>query len=288
MTTKKQVLATLCSLALASLAPLCMAQTATPGSSGTSGSASGSTGSTSSDTGSARSRSNDAMRQIDGAVQVVKQMEQDPKLKALLQQAKGVFIVPRYGRGALGIGGSGGEGVMLVNNNGKWSNPVFYDIGSISIGAQAGAEVGSMAMLLMNEKATNGFMQDNKFSLTADAGLTIANYNASAQGNAGRGDVIVWNDAKGAFASAAIGVTDIHFDAKDNQIFYKTKVSARDITGGKVKSTQATVLTQALPTGGTSSGASGGTSSGNTSGGSTSGGSTSGGRSSEGSTSGSR
>jgi len=261
VTTKKQVLATLCSLALASLVPLCMAQSASSDSSGTSGSTSGtsgtSSGSTSSDTSSARSRSNDTAQQIDGATQVVKQMEQDPKLKGLLQQAKGVFIVPRYGRGALGIGGSGGKGVMLVNNNGKWSNPAFYDIGSISIGAQAGAEVGSMAMLLMNDKATRGFLQDNKFSLTADAGLTIANYNAAAQGNVGRGDVIVWSDTKGAFASAAIGVTDIHFDAQNNQAFYKTKVSARDIIGGKVKNTQATVLTQALPTGDTASGTSG-------------------------------
>ena len=258
MTTKKQVLVTFCMLTLASLAPLSMAQNTTSGSSST-----GSSG-TSSDTGSASSRSSntsDTMQQVDRAVQVVKQMEQDQKLKGFLQQAKGVFIVPRYSRAALGVGGSGGEGVMLANNNGQWSNPAFYNIGGVSIGAQAGAETGPMAMLLMNEKALNGFMQDNKFSLTADAGLTIARYNATAQGNAGRGDVIVWTEPKGAFASAAIGVTDIHFDAGDNQAFYKAKVTARDIISGKVKSTQAAALTKELSDHTTSSGSSGGTSS---------------------------
>lgn len=281
MTNKKQVFAAFCTLALASLAPLSMAQSTTSGSSST-GSNTGSS-STSSDTGSARSRSSDTMQQINRAVQVVKQMEQDQKLKSLLQEAKGIFIVPRYSRAGLGVGGSGGEGVMLVNSNGQWSNPVFYNIGGISIGAQAGAEVGPMTMLLMNDKAINSFMQDNKFSVTADAGLTIARYNATAQGTAGRGDVVVWTDPKGAFASAAIGVTDIHFDAGDNQSFYKTKVSARDIISGKVKSTQAAALTQELSGRTTSSGASGSTSSGRSSDSSSSGtsGSTSGSSSSD-------
>jgi len=189
------------------------------------------------------------MQQINGATQVVKRMESDPEVQKLLQQAKGVFIVPQYGRGGLGVGARGGEGVLLVNNNGKWSNPVFYNFGGLSVGAQAGAEVGSIAMMLMNQKAVNHFMQDNKFSLTADAGLTIADYTAKAQATAGRGDIVVWADTKGAFAGAVIGVTDVNFDDDENQAFYKSTASAKDIIGGKVKSAQARSLTQELSSG---------------------------------------
>lgn len=230
------------SLALGALALALMgvawAQSSDDGTSGSSGSQQ-----------QASRKSSDPMTQVDNATNVVRKMESDPKLKGLLQQSKGVFIVPKYARAGLGIGGRGGEGVMLANNNGKWSNPVFYNFGGVNIGAQAGIEIGSLAMLLMNEKAVNNFMQDNKFSLTADAGLTIVNYTAKAQTEAGRGDVIVWTDTKGAYADIAIGVTDIHSDASENQAFYKTKVAARDILSGKVKAAQAGELTQELSSG---------------------------------------
>jgi SH3 domain-containing YSC84-like protein 1 len=198
---------------------------------------------------SASSAPEDTMQQINNATRVVKRMETDPQLQKLLQQAKGVFIVPQYGRGGLTVGIRGGEGVLLVNNSGQWSNPVFYNFGGVSVGAQAGAEVGSLAMILMNQKAVDGFMQENKFSLTADAGLTIVDYTAKAQVTAGRGDVIVWADTKGAYAGAVAGVTDVHFDDDENAAFYKSKVSAKDITSGKIKNAQAKPLTQELSSG---------------------------------------
>lgn len=87
-----------------------------------------------------------------------------------MQQAKGVFIVPTYGRVALGVGGSGGAGVLLVKrDDGTWSDPAFYNIGGISVGVQAGAEGGPIAMVLNNEKGVSRFMQKNNFSLSADA-----------------------------------------------------------------------------------------------------------------------
>lgn len=292
-----RTLSTVCAIALASAMSAGIAQTASdsgtggnsaaqnspgmggagngniPSGGGTNSGMTGASGSSGAQSGSAQSASgpaDDTIQQVNNAAEVVKQMESDPQLRKLMQQAKGMFIVPQYGRGGLGIAGRGGEGVMLANDNGKWSNPVFYNFGGVSIGAQAGAEVGSIAMLLMNDKAVNNFMQDNKFSLTADAGLTIVNYTAKAQAAAGRGDVIVWSDTKGAFADAAVGVTDINFDDDENQAFYKSQVSAKDIVGGKVRNLQAGVLTNAMPEGGSggarASGASGGATGGSASG----------------------
>lgn len=178
----------------------------------------------------------DANKQVKNAAAVAKRMQSDPQLKTLLSEAKGVFIVPKYGRGGLGIAGRGGEGVLMANNGNTWSSPAFYNYGGMSLGLQAGVEVGSMAMILMNDKAMNAFMQDNKFSLTADAGLTIVNYTAKAKTQTGRGDVVVWMDTKGAFADASVGVTDITFDEEENKAWYKQNVAARDIVGGKVTS----------------------------------------------------
>ncbi|HEY0844396.1 MAG TPA: lipid-binding SYLF domain-containing protein [Noviherbaspirillum sp.] len=176
-------------------------------------------------------------------------MESDPNVAKLLQKAKGVFLVPQYGRGGLGVAARGGEGVLLVNNGGKWSNPVFYNFGGLSVGAQAGVEIGSMAMLLMSQKAVDNFTQQNNFSLTADAGLTIVNYTAKAQAATGREDVVVWADTKGAFADVAIGMTDIYFDEDENAAFYKAKIAAKEIVAGRVKSAAASELTQELSSG---------------------------------------
>ncbi|GAB3551632.1 hypothetical protein GCM10027343_36140 [Noviherbaspirillum agri] len=216
----------------------------TSGSAADSGSSSGS----SSASGSAKA-SGDTVEQIRNATQVVKQMESDPQVQKLLQQAKGVFIVPQYGRGGLGIGARGGEGVFLANNGGKWSNPVFYNIGGVSLGAQAGAEVGAIAMMLMNDKAVRSFTQENKFSLTADAGLTIVNYTAKARAATGKGDVVVWSDTAGAFANATVGITDVNYDDDENAAFYKSKIAAKDIVAGRVTSKEAAALTQELSSG---------------------------------------
>lgn len=177
----------------------------------------------------------DAQKQVDEAARVVMQMKREPRIAQLLQQAKGVFIVPDYAKAAALVGGRGGGGVVLVKQDGKWSNPAFFNIGAASVGAQAGVAVGSMAMLLMSDKAVDMFQnQDNNFSLNANAGLTLVNYSAQAQGDYGKGDVVVWTDTEGAFAGASVGVSDINRDEEENRAYYGKNVSARQILTGKL------------------------------------------------------
>lgn len=162
----------------------------------------------------------DAKNLVQEAVNVVQQMKQDSEIAKLLERAKGVYIVPDFGRAALGIGARGGSGIMLVHKDGKWGNPGFYDFGAVSVGAQAGVSGGSIAYLLMSDRAVNSFMQTNNFSLNANAGLSIINYSANAQGSAGKGDVIVWSDTKGLFAGVSIGISDIVWNADESRAYY--------------------------------------------------------------------
>lgn len=187
-----------------------------------------------------------ALQHINDAAAVVKRMENEPGMNKLLQQAKGVFIVPEYGRASLGIGGSGGAGVLLAKNNGTWSDPAIYDVGGISIGAQAGAEGGPIALILTSDKAVNSFRQKNNFALSADAGLTVLDWSKVAQSTAGAGDIVVWSGTKGLFGSAAIGVQDIRFNREQTGAYYKREVAANDVISGLVQNPHADVLKQAL------------------------------------------
>jgi len=189
-----------------------------------------------------------AAKNVQDAVAVVKRMEADTTMQHVLAEAKGVFIVPTFGRAAFGIGGQGGSGVLLAKqSDGAWSDPAFFNIGGISIGAQLGAEGGPIAFALMNDKAVQRFSGNNNFSLSADAGITVINWARLAQGSTGGGDVVAWSGARGLFGNVAtLGVNDIRFNQKLTQSYYGKTASAADVIGGKVSNPAADNLKQAL------------------------------------------
>lgn len=189
-----------------------------------------------------------AAKHVNDAVAVVNRMAAEPGMGKLLSQAKGIYIVPTYGRAALGVGVSGGTGVMLAKRaDGAWSDPAFYTNGGLSVGVQAGAEGGPIAMVLMNDKAVNSFKQKNKFSLSADAGLTVVNWAKTAQGTAGLGDVVAWAGTSGLFGNiVAISLKDIRYNQKTSGAYYRKTVAASDIIEGKATTPESDALKKAL------------------------------------------
>ncbi len=189
----------------------------------------------------------DAKSLVKEATAEVKKMEKDPQLKKLMAKAKGIYLVPEFGRGALVVGGRGGAGVVLAHTNGQWTNPIFYDFGAISFGAQAGASGGQVAFLLMTKNAVDQFKSGNKISLNAGAGLSIVAYSANAQASWGKGDIVMWSDTAGAYAGATISITDLNWDDDSNMAYYGRKVDPSEVLAGKVNTPNAKQLKQNLP-----------------------------------------
>lgn len=176
----------------------------------------------------------EARELLSDASSTLRQMQTESELWQLAQEAQGIFIVPHFGRAAVGVGGEGGQGVLLARSNGSWSGPAFYDLGGVSVGAQLGASGGEIAMILMTPAALESFRQENDFSLDVDAGLTIVDYSVMAEATAGRGDVVLWSDMEGAFAGASLGATDIDFDEEENRAYYGQEVRPAQILEGQV------------------------------------------------------
>jgi lipid-binding SYLF domain-containing protein len=187
-----------------------------------------------------------ARQLVNEATAEVNKMSADSQLTKLLAKAKGVYLVPEFGRGALVIGGRGGAGVVLAKKNGKWTDPAFYDLGGISIGAQAGGSGGEIAFLLMSQGAVDAFKSGNKFSLNAGAGLSIVNYSANSQASWGKGDIILWSSTKGAYAGATVSVTDVNWADGNNKAYYGRKVDPSKILAGDVTAPDAAKLKAAL------------------------------------------
>jgi len=190
-----------------------------------------------------------AESRVNAAVHVVEQMRRDPHLVRLLDQAKGIFIIPHYGKGAAIVGGQGGGGVVLERHASGWGDPAFYSIGGASIGAQVGGEGGAIAMLLMTDKAVNKFANSNAtWSLNANAGLTVVTYSGKAQAETGTGDVVVWSDTSGLFGGASVSITDIAPDRNMDHGYYQNRESSGQILASTTPARRAAPLRRALET----------------------------------------
>lgn len=170
------------------------------------------------------------------ASDVFQQMRQEPQMMTALTQARGVFIIPGYATAALLVGGAGGSGVMLEHRDGAWSPPVFYHIGTASLGLQAGVAVGPLVMLLMNDDAVQPFHEASNFSFDAAAGFTLVDWSALAEAAAGRGDVVIWSDMTGLVVDLSVAVSNINFDQQATSRYYRQRVtSPEEVLAGSVE-----------------------------------------------------
>ncbi len=192
------------------------------------------------------SAKDDAQQLVKDAVAALQKVQSDTNFAGLIRQAKGILIIPHLVKGALVVGGQSGQGVLLAQQNGAWSDPAFMDVGSISIGPQAGGEAGPIVMLLMSDKAFNQFLSSNNFSLGASAGLTLVNYVNSAPEGQAKGDIVVWSGTQGAYAGASLIGSDYKADDAEDSAYYGKDVSTKQIIQGAAHNPDANELVSKL------------------------------------------
>jgi len=194
----------------------------------------------------------DAQDRVDKAIHVVDQMKSDPAMAALLRSAKGLLVVPEYAQAAFIIGGQGGVGVLMARDHGHWSDPAFFTVGGLSVGFQAGGQVGAVAYVLMTQRAVQQFEnRTNRFSLGADAGLTVVKYSSKANivsTAAPPADVVAWTDTEGLFGGVAFDATDVMTNSRLDEAYYHGLVSVRSILDDSVHNRMADRLEMALST----------------------------------------
>jgi lipid-binding SYLF domain-containing protein len=184
---------------------------------------------------------------IDGARKVLADLRQDKAFgnaAQLARQAKAVLIVPRLLKGGFIVGGEGGNGVLMVQHEGRWSLPAFYVLGSASFGLQVGLEQSELIMLIMTQKGLDGVLRD-QFKIGAQAGISVATLGSGVEGAIGGvspPDIVVWSSSTGLYGGLTVNGSIIKAAPEQDAEFYGRKVTSRDVLFGRIDSPKAEAL----------------------------------------------
>ena len=152
------------------------------------------------------------------------------QFKQLSKEARALFIIPQFMRGAFVFGGAGGSGVLIARDEktGKWGDPVFYNIGSASFGLQIGADVSEMVLVVRTKKGLEEFFT-NDFKLGANAGMATGPVGAGMSTQGIAADILSYARQKGAFAGMAVDGAFVSVSNDANQAYYGKPVRPTDI-----------------------------------------------------------
>jgi SH3 domain-containing YSC84-like protein 1 len=153
----------------------------------------------------------------------------------LLDKAECVIILPSVKKGAIGVGGSYGRGVMVCRSGehytGKWGAPALYALEGISIGFQLGGQATDFVLLVMNPKGARSLLS-SKVKLGADASAAAGPKGRTAEGATDivmNAEILSYSRNKGLFAGVSLEGSTLRSDGGANENLYGRKLSAKEI-----------------------------------------------------------
>jgi lipid-binding SYLF domain-containing protein len=177
---------------------------------------------------------------IDLSVTVLEQLMTIPEKAIppeLLGNAYGIAIIPEVIKVGLVLGGRYGTGVVLVKDEaGQWSNPVFITLTGGSIGWQIGAESTDVVLIFKNKRSVEGLMQ-GKFTLGVDAGVAAGPVGRRVEGATDaqlKAEIYSYSRSRGIFAGISLEGSALQIDNDANAAFYgRQGIGAGELLAGR-------------------------------------------------------
>ena len=188
---------------------------------------------------------------LDRAARTIEHMKVDPafeRARSMMKDAKAVLVVPSLVKGGFIFGAEGGNGVLMSNNGGTWSEPAFYTMGSASFGLQVGLEQAEVVMLIMSDRALEALTRA-EFKFGAGASLTLVDLSAGAAAATApnlSGDIIIWTSGKGLYGGLTLNGSVVKARDEWNTAFYGKPTPVNDILANRVRSPSANPIRQQL------------------------------------------
>jgi lipid-binding SYLF domain-containing protein len=183
------------------------------------------------------------IKRLQNAATVVGSMRDQPDKgipDKLWQRADCVVVIPDLKKGAFGVGGEYGRGVMSCRNGDHWSAPAFMQLEKGSWGLQIGAAEMDLVLLVMNRDGAAKLLK-NKVSLGADASAAAgpvgraASAATDAQMSA---EILSYSRSKGVFAGIDISGGMLGPDKDANVDVYGANADPNAIALGNTRPPQ--------------------------------------------------
>ena len=162
----------------------------------------------------------------------------------LMARAHGIAVIPHVVKGAFGIGGQWGKGLMSQRHeDGRWSPPSYIEIGGGSFGLQIGVEASDVVLVFTDEKGLKGLLK-GKVELGADASATAGPVGRKAEVGTDvllRSAVFAYSRSKGLFAGVSLDGSVVSIDDSADRKVYGKEVTGEQILLGNGVRSNATV-----------------------------------------------
>src|SRR5262245_23433552 len=183
----------------------------------------------------------EASERIAKAVDVLQDLTAAPDKKVpheLLERAEAIAVVPNMIKGAFGVGGKYGKGVVSQRNeNGRWSAPSYIQIGGGSFGAQLGVTSTDLVLVFTDRKALDLLEEGKDLKLGADAGVAAGPVGRTAEAGVNanlKSAIYAYSRSKGLFAGIALDGALLSIDKDMNEKVYGPSASGKTIFRGTV------------------------------------------------------
>lgn len=155
--------------------------------------------------------------------------------KDLFDRAECVIVLPSVKKGAFGIGGSYGRGVMECRTGehytGPWGAPAMYALEGVNIGFQLGGQATDFVLLVMNPRGAKSLL-GSKVKLGADAAAAAGpkgRTSTAATDVVMRAEILSYSRSRGLFAGVSLEGSTLRSDGRANEKLYGKPVSAKEI-----------------------------------------------------------
>src|SRR5215467_10467715 len=150
----------------------------------------------------------------------------------LMAHAHGIAVIPHVVKGAFGLGGQWGKGLVSQRReDGSWSAPAYVEIGGGSFGLQIGVQATDVVLVFTDEDGIRGLLK-SKLKLGADASATAGPVGRKAEVGtdaALRSGVFAYSRSKGLFAGISLDGSVISIDDTANR-----RVYGKEVTGPQI------------------------------------------------------
>ncbi|HWR58902.1 MAG TPA: lipid-binding SYLF domain-containing protein [Thermodesulfovibrionales bacterium] len=172
---------------------------------------------------------------VNDSIEVLEQIMAIPEKgipPALLKNAQGIAIIPGVIKAGFIIGGRHGTGIVVVREEGGWSNPAFISITGGSVGWQIGAESTDIILVFKSRKGVDSMLK-SKFTLGADAAVAAGPVGRQASAATDvqlKAEIYSYSRSRGLFAGISLEGASLQIDDEADVAFYnKDAIRANDI-----------------------------------------------------------